>query len=161
MSRGSRSSPSAPSRQEWSFSATTSSTRRGSIGGRSKTRGARTSAQLDSLARRYRGDTAAVPLRGRTAIIVDDGLATGATATAAVRSIRRDEPARVVVAVPVCAVDTATALRGEADTVICLGELQGFRAVGLHYDDFAAVSDDVVREALERAEARGDGARAR
>ncbi|HEX9270559.1 MAG TPA: phosphoribosyltransferase family protein [Candidatus Limnocylindria bacterium] len=123
--------------------------------------GARTSAQLDSLARRYRGDTAAVPLRGRTAIIVDDGLATGATATAAVRSIRRDEPARVVVAVPVCAVDTATALRGEADTVICLGELQGFRAVGLHYDDFAAVSDDVVREALERAEARGDGARAR
>lgn len=110
----------------------------------------RESAKLADLADRYRGDVAAVPVRGRTAVIVDDGLATGATATAAARSVRRDEPKRVVVAVPVCAAPTANELRTEVDAVVCLGELADFHAVGMYYDDFAPVGDDRVRELLAR-----------
>ena len=112
---------------------------------------ARESALLAELARRYRGDIPPVPLRGRTVVIVDDGLATGATATAAVRSVRREDPKRVVVAVPICAAQTATELRREADEVICLGEYDDFHAVGMYYDDFAAVSDATVRELLARS----------
>jgi predicted phosphoribosyltransferase len=110
----------------------------------------RESAKLAELADRYRGGIAPVPVRGRTAVIVDDGLATGATATAAARSIRREEPARVVVAVPVCAAETANELRQEVDLVVCLGEYERFRAVGMYYEDFASVSDDEVRGLLER-----------
>ena len=106
---------------------------------------ARESAKLGELARAYRGDAPPVPLRGRTAIIVDDGLATGATATAAARSVRKQDPARVVVAVPVCAAQTARELRGEVDEVVCLGEYNDFHAVGLYYDDFASVPDATVR----------------
>ena len=109
---------------------------------------ARESAKLVELAARYRGDAAAVPVRGRTTVIVDDGLATGATATAAVRSVRRDGPKRVIVAVPVCAAPTANELRREVDAVICLGELDDFHAVGMYYDDFASVDDDHVRELI-------------
>jgi putative phosphoribosyl transferase len=108
-------------------------------------------AQLDGLAHAYRGGLAPIPLRSRTVIIVDDGLATGATATAAVRSVRRDGPARIVVAVPVCATETAQALRREVDALVCLGEHRDFRAVGLYYDDFSAVEDGAVRERLERS----------
>jgi predicted phosphoribosyltransferase len=112
---------------------------------------ARESAMLPELARRYRGDTPPVTLRGRTVVIVDDGLATGATATAAARSLRREDPKRLVVAVPDCAAQTATALRREVDEVICLGEYDDFHAVGMYYDDFAAVSDATVRELLARS----------
>ena len=112
---------------------------------------ARESAMLPELARRYRGDTPPVPLRGRTVVIVDDGLATGATATAAARSVRREDPKRLVVAVPVCAAQTATGLRREVDEVTCLGEYVDFHAVGTYYDDFAAVSDATVRELLARS----------
>ena len=118
---------------------------------------ARETAQLDTLARTYRGSAGAVPLRARTVIIVDDGLATGATATAAVRSVRREGPARVVVAVPVCARETARALRTEVDGLVCLGEYDDFRAVGLYYDDFAAVDDREVRERLERGHGAAAG----
>ena len=110
----------------------------------------RESAKLAELAERYRGGGAPVPVRGRTAVIVDDGLATGATATAAVRSVRRQEPARVVVAVPVCAAETANELRQEVDLVICLGEYDSFRAVGMYYEDFASISDDEVRGLIAR-----------
>ncbi|HEY8829974.1 MAG TPA: phosphoribosyltransferase family protein, partial [Candidatus Limnocylindria bacterium] len=110
----------------------------------------RESATLAELADRYRGGIAPVPVRGRTAVIVDDGLATGATATAAARSIRREQPARVVVAVPVCAAQTANELRQEVDLVICLGEYDSFRAVGMYYQNFAAVSDDEVRGLIAR-----------
>jgi putative phosphoribosyl transferase len=112
---------------------------------------ARESAMLPELARRYRGDTPPVTLRGRTVVIVDDGLATGATATAAARSVRGEDPKRLVVAVPVCAAQTATGLRREVDEVICLGEYDDFHAVGMYYDDFAAVSDATVRELLARS----------
>ena len=112
---------------------------------------ARESAKLVALAERYRGDLPMVPLQGRTAIVVDDGLATGATATAAVRSVRRERPGRLIVAVPVCAAQTATELRHEVDLVVCLGEFRDFRAVGMYYEDFASVSDGQVRELLARS----------
>lgn len=108
----------------------------------------RESAKLAELAERYRGGAEPVAVRGRTAVIVDDGLATGATATAAVRSIRREEPARVVVAVPVCAAQTADELRQEVDLVVSLGEYDSFRAVGMYYENFTSVSDDEVRELI-------------
>ncbi len=111
----------------------------------------RESAKLAELAERYRGGKPAVPLRGRTAILVDDGLATGATATAAVRSVRRQEPKRVIVAVPVCAAETARDLRHEVDEVICLGEYDDFRAVGMYYEAFGSTSDDEVRELIARS----------
>jgi predicted phosphoribosyltransferase len=110
----------------------------------------RESAKLAELAERYRGGTAPVPVHGRTAVIVDDGLATGATATAAARSVRREEPARVVVAIPVCAAETANELRQEVDLVICLGEYDSFRAVGMYYEDFRSISDDEVRGLIAR-----------
>lgn len=118
---------------------------------------ARERARLDTLTHAYRGGAPAVPLAGRTAVIVDDGLATGATATAAARSARQHNPQRVVVAVPVCASETARAMRGEVDGVICVRELEDFRAVGLHYDDFASVSDATVRELLERSRGAAAG----
>lgn len=112
---------------------------------------ARESAKLDDLARAYRGDVPALEIRGRCAIVVDDGLATGATATAAVRSVRAREPARIVVAVPVCAGETARDLRREVDEVICLGEYRDFHAVGLYYDEFGSVPDATVRDLLARS----------
>ncbi len=111
----------------------------------------RETARLAELDERYRAGRPPVPLAGATAIIVDDGLATGATATAAARAVRHDGPARVIVAVPVCSADTAAALRGEVDDVVCLGEYRDFRAVGLYYADFSEVSDTEVRELLQGA----------
>ncbi|MEA2661933.1 MAG: putative phosphoribosyl transferase [Chloroflexota bacterium] len=105
-------------------------------------------AQLAPLAARYRSGRAQIPLLGRTAVIVDDGLATGATATAAVRSIRGHGPARIVLAVPVGAAQTVAALGREADQVVCLEARSVFRAVGLHYDDFATTRDEEVIERL-------------
>ena len=112
---------------------------------------ARESAKLEELARIYRGDVPPVLLRGRTAVIVDDGLATGATATAAARSVRREDPKRVIVAVPVCAAQTATALRREVDGVVCLGEYSDFHAVGQYYEDFGSIPDAEVRELVARS----------
>jgi predicted phosphoribosyltransferase len=112
---------------------------------------ARERATLDALAERYRAGVPPLPLEGRTVVIVDDGLATGATATAAVRSVRRQHPDSVIVAVPVAAAQTANELRAEADKVVTLGEYRDFRAVGQYYDEFGQVTDDEVRERLERA----------
>jgi predicted phosphoribosyltransferase len=109
---------------------------------------ARETARLGPLAARYRGDAPATPLADRTVIVVDDGLATGATATAAARSVRLAAPRSVVVAVPVAAAQTAAALRAEVDAVICLSEPRDFQAVGSYYDDFAPVSDEAVRDRL-------------
>lgn len=111
----------------------------------------RESAKLSDLADRYRAGVPPVELRGRTAIVVDDGLATGATATAAVRSVRMQEPSRLIVAVPVCASETATELRREVDAVVCLGEYRDFHAVGMYYDVFGSTSDDEVRELIARS----------
>lgn len=118
---------------------------------------AREGAKLEELARRYRGGADPVPLRGRTAVLVDDGLATGATATAAARSVKAQGPKRVIVAVPVCARETAEQLRREVDDVICLGELDNFRAVGLYYEDFGQVEDDEVRARMTRTRSAAAG----
>ena len=106
---------------------------------------ARETARLGPLAERYRGGAPATPLRDRVVIVVDDGLATGATATAAARSLRHAAPRSVIVAVPVAAAQTAAALRAEVDAVICVSEPRDFRAVGSYYDDFAPVRDEEVR----------------
>ena len=110
--------------------------------------------ELRELARReraYRGERPPPDLTGRVAILVDDGLATGSTMLAAVRAVRQDEPAQVVVAAPVADPEVCEALRGEADEVVCLETPRPLHAVGAWYDDFSQTSDDEVRALLERA----------
>lgn len=96
----------------------------------------------------YRADRAPLSLRDRAVIVVDDGVATGVTDTAALRAIRRQGPRRLLLAVPVSAPDSAARLRGEADEVICLAEPQTLRGVGQWYRDFTQVSDEEVVAAL-------------
>ncbi|MDP9454669.1 MAG: phosphoribosyltransferase [Actinomycetota bacterium] len=88
---------------------------------------------------------------GRTAILVDDGLATGVTALAAVRALRRRNPGRLVLAVPVCAARSAETLRGEVDELVCLKEPSDLGSVGFWYKKFYQVEDEEVIELLERA----------
>jgi putative phosphoribosyl transferase len=96
----------------------------------------------------YRGNRPVPKLTGRTVLLVDDGLATGVTARAALRDLRRHRPARLVFAAPVCAADSARALRAESDDVICLHAPASFGAVGAWYEDFDQVTDDEVRALL-------------
>jgi predicted phosphoribosyltransferase len=91
-----------------------------------------------------------VGLTGRTAIIVDDGIATGATMRAALQVTRKRGPAKLILAVPVAATDTLQALRKEADEVICLEDHEDFGAIGFFYDDFRQVGDDEVVALLKR-----------
>jgi putative phosphoribosyl transferase len=106
------------------------------------------------LARResiYRGDRPPLEVTGRTVILVDDGLATGSTMRAAVTALRRQHPARIVVAVPIGAASTCAELEAIADECICAFTPDPFRAVGLWYGDFAQTSDDEVSVLLDRA----------
>jgi putative phosphoribosyl transferase len=115
-------------------------------------------AQLAEIRRRralYLPDRAAVPLKDRTAIVVDDGIATGATMRAALRAVRRQGPKWVVLAVPVAARDSLTDLEHEADEVICLMTPDPFIAVGAWYSDFPQVSDDAVVRYLHDADRDG------
>jgi putative phosphoribosyl transferase len=105
-------------------------------------------AELDRRERAYRGDRPPLPLAGRTVLLVDDGLATGASMRAAVRAVRSAGPARVVVAVPVAAAETCRSLEAEADEVVCPLAPKGFRSVGGWYEDFSTTSDDEVRRCL-------------
>jgi len=107
--------------------------------------------ETEELRRRvaaYRGDRAAIPLDRRTVIVVDDGVATGVTDTAALRAIRRCWPRRLVLAVPVCPPDSLARLRGEADDIVCLAAPARLRGVGQWYRDFSQVSDREVVAAL-------------
>ncbi|HET8784720.1 MAG TPA: phosphoribosyltransferase [Candidatus Limnocylindrales bacterium] len=112
---------------------------------------AREAAELGRRERAYRGDLPPPDLRGRTIILVDDGLATGSTMMAAAAAVKQEQPARVIVAVPVAAADTCERLRREADEVICLLTPSPFHAVGLWYEDFRPVSDEEVRRLLAAA----------
>jgi putative phosphoribosyl transferase len=109
----------------------------------------------------YRGDRPPIEFGGKTVIIVDDGLATGATMRAAVAGVRQRRPARIVVAIPVAAADACAALRREADEVICVAAPESFFAVGQWYDDFSQTTDAEVHAILSRAGTSGSGSLAR
>jgi predicted phosphoribosyltransferase len=109
--------------------------------------------ELERRERAYRDDRPVTDVRGRTVILVDDGLATGSTMRAAVAALRRRQPARIVVAVPVGSPDTCAGLREEADEVVCARTPQPFYAVGLWYDDFTQTTDALVRDLLAQAAA--------
>lgn len=111
-------------------------------------------AALVEIARRrarYLPGRAPVPLAGRTAIVVDDGIATGATMLAALRAVRHRKPASLVLAVPVAPPDTLARLRGEVDEAICLSAPEEFLSVGQFYDSFPQLEDDEVIALLARA----------
>jgi predicted phosphoribosyltransferase len=109
---------------------------------------ARERTELHRREHRYRGDRPAPRVTDRTVILVDDGLATGVTARAALRHLRRQDPARLILAVPVCAPTTADLMRSEADDLICLYQPPDFRAVGQWYDDFEQLRDEDVTDIL-------------
>ena len=107
--------------------------------------------ETDELHRReqaYRGDRPPVDIADKTVILVDDGIATGASMLAAVRAVRANDPAAVVVAVPVGPPSTCRELAAEADDVVCATMPPGFEAVGQVFEDFHQVTDDEVRELL-------------
>src|SRR5690606_2320746 len=103
-------------------------------------------AELQRRERLYRGDRPPPHIEHQTVILIDDGLATGSTMRAAAAAVRRQAPARVVVAVPVGAADTCDALRNEVDEVVCLLTPEPFRAVGLWYGNFEQTTDEQVRD---------------
>jgi putative phosphoribosyl transferase len=107
--------------------------------------------ELERRERSYREDRPAPDLTGRVVILVDDGLATGATMRAAVAAARRLGPARVVVAVPTAPASTCERLREEADEVVCATTPRPFRAVGYSYRSFPQTSDEEVRDLLRAA----------
>ena len=110
--------------------------------------------ELTELQRReaaYRGGRPPVPLAGRPVIVVDDGLATGATMRAAVLALRRQAPLGITVAVPVGSPRACDALAADVDDMLCLLAPQSFRAVGQAYTDFAETTDEEVRAALDGA----------
>ena len=111
----------------------------------------RESAELVRRERRYRAGRAPLDVRGRTVILVDDGVATGVTARAAIASLRRLGARRVILAVGVCAADTAVDLRREVDDLVYVLQPEGMGAVGLYFDEFRPVSDDRVVALLEKA----------
>ncbi|MFF4265877.1 phosphoribosyltransferase family protein [Streptomyces virginiae] len=110
-------------------------------------------AELTRQAARFRGDRPRVPLDGRTVIVVDDGIATGATAAAACEVVRAQGAARVVLAVPVAPPDAVARLGSTADEVVCLATPHAFRAVGEWYQDFSQTPDEEVVFLLARAAA--------
>ena len=110
--------------------------------------------EIERRARRFRGDRPAVPLAGRTVLVVDDGIATGGTAKAALEVARAHGARRVVLAVPVAPPDTIAAMRSLADAVVCLETPAAFSAVGQWYEDFTQTSDNEVVHLLEEAAAR-------
>ena len=101
----------------------------------------------------FRGNRPPPDLRGRTILLVDDGIATGGTMRAAIRDLRKQGPARIVLAVPVAASDTLDKLRPEVDDVVCLEPVPYLAAIGFWYRDFSQTSDDEVIRLLEGARA--------
>ena len=110
-------------------------------------------AEIERRRRRYLGDRPPVDVAGRTVIVVDDGLATGATMRAALRATRMRKPLRLVLAVPVAPADTLAELAGEVDDVVCIETPDYFVSIGGHYADFRLVGDDEVTAALSAANA--------
>lgn len=113
--------------------------------------------ELQRRERVYRGNRPPLLLRGRTVILVDDGVATGATLRAAIAFVRRHQPAVIVVAVPVAAADTYRDLVREVDRVVCLSTPEDLYAISLWYDDFPQTTDAEVCSLLETAELKTAG----
>jgi putative phosphoribosyl transferase len=107
-------------------------------------------AEIERRRKLYLGDRPHPKLTGRTVIVVDDGIATGATTRAALHAMRMRKPSKLVLAVPVAPTDTLKKLRGEADDIVCLEDYEDFGAIGLFYSDFRQVSDTEVIEVLAR-----------
>jgi len=106
--------------------------------------------EIERRRRCYLGDRPPTDIAGRLAIVVDDGIATGATTRAALRAVRARKPDKVILAVPVAPAEAVASLRAEVDDLICLEMPEHFYAIGVHYDDFAQVSDDEVCRLLAR-----------
>jgi putative phosphoribosyl transferase len=109
--------------------------------------------ELQRRERAYRGDRPSPDVSDRIAILVDDGLATGASMRAAVAALRVQQPARIVVAVPVAPAETCKELRAEVDELVCGATPRPFMGVGAWYRDFSQTTDDEVKDLLLRAEA--------
>jgi putative phosphoribosyl transferase len=107
-------------------------------------------AEIERRRRLYLGDRPRPEPRGRPAIVVDDGVATGATTRAALRAVRALHPSRLALAVPVAPLDALETLRDEADEIVCLESYRDFGAIGFFYADFRQVDDAEVIEALHR-----------
>nr|WP_210730646.1 phosphoribosyltransferase family protein [Roseibacterium persicicum] len=105
-------------------------------------------AEIDRRRRLWHGARPPVPLRGKTVVVVDDGIATGATMRAALDRLRAEGAARLILAVPVAAADTLADLAPRVDAVVCLATPEPFHAVGAHYADFRQVTDAEVAAAL-------------
>jgi predicted phosphoribosyltransferase len=111
----------------------------------------RETAELERREQLYRAGRPAPELRDRVVILIDDGLATGATMRAAVKALRQSGAAKIIVAVPVGPPDTCREIEEQADETICLSTPAFFQAVGQYYEDFSQTSDEDVRELLARA----------
>jgi putative phosphoribosyl transferase len=104
----------------------------------------------------FRGDRVPLPLKGKIAIVTDDGIATGDTMLSAVRAIRKQKPSKIVVAVPVASTSASRLLTPEADEFICLSLPRDFRAVGEFYENFSEVPDEEVMRLLHKADTEVD-----
>jgi putative phosphoribosyl transferase len=107
--------------------------------------------ELERREKEYRGDRPPPDIAGRTVILVDDGLATGASMRVAVAALKQEHPGHIVVAVPIAPPETCDALRREADDVVCAVTPEPFYAVGLWYEDFTQTTDEEVHDLLGRA----------
>jgi putative phosphoribosyl transferase len=107
--------------------------------------------QLREIERRreeYLGGAAQLPIEGRTVIVVDDGIATGGTVRAALKALRKKQPAKLILAIPVAPRDVLESIGVECDEMVCLATPDPFYAVGTHYSDFTQTSDDEVKRLL-------------
>jgi predicted phosphoribosyltransferase len=107
--------------------------------------------ELERQEREYRQGRPPLDVRGKTVILVDDGLATGASMHVAVAALKQMHPAHIVIAVPVAAQETCNEFQGEVDQVVCSVTPEPFWSVGQWYDDFSQISDEEVRDLLRRA----------
>jgi putative phosphoribosyl transferase len=117
--------------------------------------------ELERRERAYRDDRPPPDVKGRTVILIDDGLATGSSMRAAAAALRKQGPARIVIAVPVAAAQTCDEFREEVDEILCAVTPEPFRGVGLWYQDFSQTTDEEVRELLEKARKLGQVTQAR
>ena len=110
-------------------------------------------AEMERRLHQFREDRPPPDVQGRTVILVDDGLATGVTAKAALASLRQGNPRRIVLAVPVCAYESSIAFRDLVEELVCVEAPHDFRAVGYWYENFDQTTDEEVIELLRRANA--------